>query len=67
MTEASEEDEEYATRPRDQRQRRRRRGLDDWTEESTTMADASKEEDEHEDYNKYNICFGGGYTARTRD
>ena len=35
--------------------------------ESTTTTEALEEEDEHEDYNNYNGCVGGGYTTRPRD
>ena len=67
MTEASEEDKVYVTRPRDQRQQRRQRGLDDGLKESTTMTEASKEENEHKDYNNENGCIGRGYTTRPMD
>ena len=50
----------YVTRPRGQIQQRRRRGIDDRPEEFTTTAEASKEEDEHEDYKNDNGCVGGG-------
>ena len=60
MTEASVEDEGYVTGPRDRRQLRRRRGLDDGPKESTTKLEASKEEDEHKDYNNEKGCVGGG-------
>ena len=42
------------------------RGIGDRTKESTTTTEASEEEDEHKDYNNYNIGFGGGYTTRPR-
>ena len=48
-TEASAEYEEYATRPRNWRQRRRRRGIDDRPKEYTMATEALEEEDEHED------------------
>ena len=44
ITEASTEDEEYVTRPRELRKRRRRRGLDDSPEEYTTATEAPEEE-----------------------
>ena len=59
-TEASEEDEEYTTRPRDMRQRRRGRGIDDGPEEYMTTTDASSEEYDHEDYSINNRGAGGG-------
>ena len=60
MADSSSEDEGYVTRLRDWRQQGRQQGLDDGTKESTTTAEASKEEDDHEDYNNYNGCVGGG-------
>ena len=57
-TEASEEDEEYATRPRDWRQQQRRRGIGDGPKESKTTTEASEEEDEHKDYKNDNGCVG---------
>ena len=59
-TEASEEDEEYTTRPKDRRQRQRWRVIDDGPEESTTKADASVEEYENEDYNNDNEGINRG-------
>ena len=51
-TEASAEEEEYTTHPKDWRQRRRRWGLEKSTEEYTTATEASVEEDEHKDYDR---------------
>ena len=59
-TEASAEDKEYTTCPRDWRQLRRRRGIDDRPEVSTTTAKASAEEDEPKDFNNDNIGVGRG-------
>ena len=58
--EASEEDKEYATRPRDQRQQLRRQGIDNGPKEYTTTTEASTEEDDHKDYNNNNGGVGGG-------
>ena len=54
------EDEEYATRPRDQRQQRRRVRLDEGPEESMTTTKTSGEEDNHKDYSNDNRGVGRG-------
>ena len=60
MIEASSEDEEYTTRPKDWRQQRRQRWLDDGPKEYTTTTEASAEEDKHKDYKNDNGGVGGG-------
>ena len=42
-------------------QRRMWRGLDNGSNEYTTAAETSEEEDRHEDYYKNIRCLGGGY------
>ena len=59
-TEASSEDKEQTTRPRDWKPQLRRRGLDDGPEEYTTTMEALAEEDEHKDFNNYNRGVSGG-------